>query len=269
MTLEYHHDTGSIAKLTSSASTGRLPDKVQDSARTLTPSHSLDSLHKTGRLVLASHLWNGIDSPAKLAPPFTRDATDEEQTRTLGDSSSVASLLSVASDSVTPPSRPPPSSQLNTGSFLRRECSTTPGVAGYVSPVVAEHVKSIEGAHKQPSDWSRAPNSNGKPAPHASTKVPTANYTVPAQSTISPLPHQHVPTPTWVIEEVIEFCPPADDTMIHECDAVSFARQTTSIMFDGCYRHPCFDDRCERRPGHSDEYMQERSSERRPNLQEI
>jgi len=275
MTLE---NSGTAPKLASSASTGRLPDKVQDSARTLTPSQSLDNLHKPGPFVLASHLWNGSDSAVKLAPPYAHDGNleAEDQNRPLAESSSVASLLSVASDSVTPPSRPPPSSRLDTGNVLRwelepqqndddsgEECNGVPPLA-----IEAEHPKSRPSASMEKDTSSKAK----PPAASMSTKLaPTGQATAPApQSIMSPMPQQHVPTPTWVIEEVIEFCPPADDGILHECDAVSFARSSTSILFDGCYRHPCFDEthaRCERRSGQ--DTIPERRGERRPNLQEI
>lgn len=238
---------------------------MEYSTRTVTPAPSANSFQMpqgaAGRM-LSVH--NPQLSPSPEMPP-----------KTLGQSLSATSLLSVESDSSAPPPvAPPRSAQLNTGEVLQPTSHCSSDSAGMTSKV-ASQVQTIQQSkqrqHSGPSQPRRVPYHSpamGQMPTHsapmamvnsqsavnrevaAPAPAPVA-YAPNYASTPEPPPPQAVDSQsTWVIEEVIDFGVPLDEGMVRECDDSGYPMGCKSgelprgnvSLFEGCVHNVCYDE---------------------------
>lgn len=229
---------------------------MEYSTRTLTPTPSGSSLPMAqGAVVGPARL-----SPSPSADSFMKAAaarklhnpqllpSPEAIPKTLGQSGSASSLLSVESDSSAPPPvAPPRSAQLNTGEVLQpysaSHCSSgAVGMTGMTASQAQTIQQSRQQQHAGPSQPRRVPYHS--PAMGQSV-MPVHSPTmavVNSQSVVTREPSAPAPPPaayarnycvdsaeppppaavdgqsTWVIEEVIDFGVPLDEGMVRECD---------------------------------------------------
>lgn len=258
---------------------------MEYSTRTLTPSQSGASLTNQvvpapasapGRILSPSESADSLMKAAaarKLLNPALSPVHGQMAQKTLGQSLSVTSLLSVESDSSAPPPvAPPRSAQLNTGEVLQPYAPTHLQASGSslaMPPTVASQVQSIQQSmqhqHGGPSQPRRGPYHSpgmGQTAPQQtpsmavvqSQSVMSRESSVPTPAAESPPPPQAVDSQsTWVIEEVIDFGVPLDEGMVRECDDSGYPLGCKSLaigdgsrgnvhLFDGCVHNVCYDE---------------------------
>lgn len=232
--------------------------------RTLTPNASNGSLHGSGSatalrpLVVREHVpiqqvFPGAQqtSMAGLAPAqyiTAVPATSLQQspsTKSLGQSASVNSLLTVASDTSGPPAMAPPqSAALNTGEVLHP----------YGNSAQAEMQNSGTYLQRPPPQQLNAGQHMAAVHSQSAMSMNAHQYqaaSAPAHQAAGP-PPQQVPAsqPQWVIEEVIDFGVPLDESGIREYDdngypigcKLALSPRGHAGIFGGCVRSLCYDE---------------------------
>lgn len=220
------------------------------STRTLTPTPSNGSLQASSSagalrpIVVREHMPIQPASVSITHPShYIASLQQSPSGKSLGQSASVSSLLTVASDTSGPPAMAPPSSAaLNTGEVLH--------------PYSTMQVQSDAGQyHHGAGTPSRkiASSSSG-------TSLGSSMAVVHPQSVINNQPSlgyqaiqqpvQAPAQPTWVIEEVIDFGIPLDEAGIREYDdqgyplgcKLAISPRGRGGLFDGCVRSLCYDE---------------------------
>jgi len=165
--------------------------------------------------------------------------------KSLGQSLSMGSLLSVESDSSAPPPvAPPRSAQLNTGEVLQP-----------YQPMLSAAHHSLHGSPGRPPNvmTGRSPSANSfSRVPHQHSMAVVNSQSALREAPPSQAePPQESPQSTWVIEEVIDFGVPLDEGMVRECDDSGYPLGCKSLgpnhrgnatLFDGCVHGVCYDE---------------------------
>mmetsp|Transcript_27046 Transcript_27046/g.46927 ORF Transcript_27046/g.46927 Transcript_27046/m.46927 type:complete len:240 (-) Transcript_27046:99-818(-) len=209
------------------------------STRTLTPTHSNGSLQQSSSgaalrpILVREHVpiqqtFPGgqqtavaVSHPNHYLTAIPSTMIQSPSAKSLGQSASVSSLLTVASDTSGPPAMAPPSSAaLNTGEVLHPYSNSQ-------APSDGMH---FHGGGQSLASSARSPATSSQ-----------GQMTVVAQSSNQP---------TWVIEEVIDFGVPLDEIGIREYDDQNHPLGCKLLMsprgrgglFDGCVRSLCYDE---------------------------
>jgi len=260
--MEYSNGTRTLTPTPSNASLQN-QNIVMDGGRKLSPSPSSDSLLKAA----AIRKMNQMNPQLRGSPVHAQG--------TLGQSLSVASLLSVDSDSSAPPPvAPPRSAQLHTGEVLRPNqfVQVQMQASASNSQLMAHGVAQVNSLRQSPSQpgglqGQRNPSTSslnrGSPHHVPNHMMAQSMAVVHPQSVIAreapQAPVQQEPPPqqqqasdsgtqsTWVIEEVIDFGPPVEG-LVRECDDIGYPMDCKinsrgSInLFDGCFHNVCVDE---------------------------
>jgi len=257
---------------------------MEYSTRTLTPSPSANSLQMPqGASVGAGRILSpAVSADSLMKAAAARNAhnpqlssSPEMPPKTLGQSLSATSLLSVESDSSAPPPvAPPRSAQLNTGEVLQPTSYSSSGSVG-MTQMSASQVQTIQQSkqhqHSGPSQPRRVPYHSpamGQPMQSAPMAIVNSQPVNRELSALAPTPVAYAPnyaTPehpppqavdsqsTWVIEEVIDFGVPLDEGMVRECDDSGYPLGCKSLsigevprgnvnLFEGCIHNVCYDE---------------------------
>jgi len=225
--------------LNSSHSTGSLRSRENASARTLTPTHSVERLDQQPGGVLASHICQSPDARLSLQTAKLEEAIQRlgDEHGSLHNSLSAGSIISVGSDGATPPLGPPRS---------------TPVEPGTITAMTEQNQWSKVHRLQNPQrtgtqlDWTHQPAATGQ--------APAMPHGIASEMHPSHDPAPRSPRgPMWVIEEVIDFQVPMDDGIVYEvtdglppeCKNAS-GSATDNLFFAGCYSNRCVRAMCPR-----------------------
>lgn len=253
--------------LNTSASTGSLHARNNHSERKLALSPSADNLHKAsmGRPLLGS--------PGPALSSFNA----QNGVKSLGQSISMTSLLSVESDSSAPaPVAPPRSAHFNTGEVLQPVHIAAAGAGMQVRPA---QTASNRGPIMQPPQRSPSNSLPPRVAHHIAQSGQQASMGMAVVHSQAAISRERDNTPqvlpqeppqvtdntqsTWVIEEVIDFGVPLDEVLVRECDDSGYPLGCKSLsvgpsqrgnfnLFDGCVHNVCYDEDSDMHGGRQD-----------------